>query len=270
MPFYEYECSNCKFYTEVMQKITDPPLEKCPSCGKKTLKKLVSAPVFRLKGGGLVRDGLQVRQGGQAQPGAGDKEPSRPRPRPPRSRPRARPPSPALIRGPAETPKSDRPPPASGVEAAQTAQPRSGQSQRKRGCSAATGGALAKRCSRDGRRQGPARRCARRGQERGRAAASAASPRARPARRRAGEPRRKPLAAQEMSLRRYLVAGMLVWLPILATIWVVTFIMHIMDRTLLLLPPCLPSAGPGRLALPGLGAVFAFLIVLRPACWSPI
>ena len=52
MPFYEYECQSCKFYTEVMQKITDAPLTKCPSCGKKTLKKLVSAPVFRLKGGG--------------------------------------------------------------------------------------------------------------------------------------------------------------------------------------------------------------------------
>src|SRR5712675_3435447 len=52
MPFYEYECSNCKFYSEVMQKITDAPLTKCPSCGKKALKKLVSAPVFRLKGGG--------------------------------------------------------------------------------------------------------------------------------------------------------------------------------------------------------------------------
>ncbi|MBS0364416.1 MAG: zinc ribbon domain-containing protein [Proteobacteria bacterium] len=52
MPFYEYECQACKFYTEVMQKISDAPLTKCPSCGKKTLKKLVSAPVFRLKGSG--------------------------------------------------------------------------------------------------------------------------------------------------------------------------------------------------------------------------
>ena len=52
MPFYEYECQACKFYTEVMQKITDAPLTKCPSCGKSALKKLVSAPVFRLKGGG--------------------------------------------------------------------------------------------------------------------------------------------------------------------------------------------------------------------------
>ena len=52
MPFYEYECQACKFYTEVMQKITDTPLVRCPSCGKRSLKKLVSAPVFRLKGGG--------------------------------------------------------------------------------------------------------------------------------------------------------------------------------------------------------------------------
>ena len=52
MPFYEYECQACKFYTEVMQKITDAPLTRCPSCGKRTLKKLMSAPAFRLKGGG--------------------------------------------------------------------------------------------------------------------------------------------------------------------------------------------------------------------------
>ena len=52
MPFYEYECSNCKFYSEVMQKITDAPMTKCPSCGKKSMKKLISAPNFRLKGGG--------------------------------------------------------------------------------------------------------------------------------------------------------------------------------------------------------------------------
>jgi len=52
MPFYEYECSACKFYSEVMQRISDPPLKKCSSCGKNTMKKLVSAPNFRLKGGG--------------------------------------------------------------------------------------------------------------------------------------------------------------------------------------------------------------------------
>jgi putative FmdB family regulatory protein len=52
MPFYEYECSACKFYVEALQKISDSPLRQCPSCKKQTLKRLVSAPVFRLKGGG--------------------------------------------------------------------------------------------------------------------------------------------------------------------------------------------------------------------------
>src|SRR5215510_12837369 len=52
MPFYEYECQACKYYAEVMQKISDTPLTRCPSCGKRALKKLVSAPVFRLKGAG--------------------------------------------------------------------------------------------------------------------------------------------------------------------------------------------------------------------------
>ncbi|MGA2023153.1 MAG: FmdB family zinc ribbon protein [Steroidobacteraceae bacterium] len=52
MPFYEYECSNCRYYVEVMQRLRDARLTKCPSCGKNTLKKLISAPVFRLKGSG--------------------------------------------------------------------------------------------------------------------------------------------------------------------------------------------------------------------------
>ncbi|HEY7930538.1 MAG TPA: zinc ribbon domain-containing protein [Steroidobacteraceae bacterium] len=52
MPFYEYQCSQCAHSFEALQKISDAPLKKCPSCGRNTLKKLVSAPVFRLKGSG--------------------------------------------------------------------------------------------------------------------------------------------------------------------------------------------------------------------------
>jgi putative FmdB family regulatory protein len=52
MPFYEYECPHCGYDEEVLQKITDAPLTKCPNCGKKGLRKLMSAPVFRLKGSG--------------------------------------------------------------------------------------------------------------------------------------------------------------------------------------------------------------------------
>ncbi|MGD9598965.1 MAG: FmdB family zinc ribbon protein [Steroidobacteraceae bacterium] len=52
MPFYEYQCGSCGHHLEAMQKITDAPLRKCPACGRSTLKKLLSAPVFRLKGSG--------------------------------------------------------------------------------------------------------------------------------------------------------------------------------------------------------------------------
>jgi putative FmdB family regulatory protein len=52
MPFYEYECQACQRVTEVLQKMSDPPLRKCPSCGKDKLQKLISASAFRLSGGG--------------------------------------------------------------------------------------------------------------------------------------------------------------------------------------------------------------------------
>jgi putative FmdB family regulatory protein len=52
MPFYEYQCKSCGHDLEAMQKISEPPLRKCPHCGKSQLQRLMSAPVFRLKGGG--------------------------------------------------------------------------------------------------------------------------------------------------------------------------------------------------------------------------
>ena len=52
MPFYEYQCKNCGHTLEAMQKVNDSPLKKCPHCGKSQLTRLMSAPVFRLKGGG--------------------------------------------------------------------------------------------------------------------------------------------------------------------------------------------------------------------------
>ena len=52
MPFYEYQCKSCGHELEAMQKVSDSPLKKCPHCGKSQLQRLMSAPVFRLKGGG--------------------------------------------------------------------------------------------------------------------------------------------------------------------------------------------------------------------------
>jgi uncharacterized membrane protein len=66
------------------------------------------------------------------------------------------------------------------------------------------------------------------------------------------------------ALRRYFVAGVLVWLPILATVWVVTFLFRLADRTLLLfpLPPGFQPRGLMGLALPALGAVFVVVVLL--------
>ena len=52
MPIYEYECSKCGHYLEALQKIGDKPLRECPECGRHSLKRLVSAPLFRLAGSG--------------------------------------------------------------------------------------------------------------------------------------------------------------------------------------------------------------------------
>jgi putative FmdB family regulatory protein len=52
MPIYEYECEACGHSLDALQKLSDAPLRDCPSCGKPALRKRVSAPRFRLKGGG--------------------------------------------------------------------------------------------------------------------------------------------------------------------------------------------------------------------------
>ena len=52
MPIYEYQCQACQHEFETIQKFSDAPLTRCPSCGKNRLKKKISAVAFRLKGGG--------------------------------------------------------------------------------------------------------------------------------------------------------------------------------------------------------------------------
>ena len=52
MPIYEYQCGECAHTLEALQKMSDPVLSDCPACGKPALSKQVSAPSFRLAGGG--------------------------------------------------------------------------------------------------------------------------------------------------------------------------------------------------------------------------
>ena len=52
MPIYEYQCQQCGHLLDALQKINEEALIDCPSCGKPKLKRLISAPNFRLKGKG--------------------------------------------------------------------------------------------------------------------------------------------------------------------------------------------------------------------------
>ena len=52
MPIYGYICKSCEHTLDALQKIADEPLVDCPSCGEPTLKRVLSAPRFRLKGQG--------------------------------------------------------------------------------------------------------------------------------------------------------------------------------------------------------------------------
>jgi putative FmdB family regulatory protein len=51
MPIYEYKCLKCSNDFEAMQKFSDAPISKCPSCGGKVKKKM-SNTSFQLKGSG--------------------------------------------------------------------------------------------------------------------------------------------------------------------------------------------------------------------------
>jgi putative FmdB family regulatory protein len=52
MPIYAYRCDECGFAKDVLQKMSDPVLTVCPSCGKSSFKKQVTAAGFQLKGTG--------------------------------------------------------------------------------------------------------------------------------------------------------------------------------------------------------------------------
>jgi len=52
MPIYEYRCDGCGHQEDHLQKSSERPLTKCPACGKKAYKKMLSAAGFQLKGSG--------------------------------------------------------------------------------------------------------------------------------------------------------------------------------------------------------------------------
>ncbi len=63
MPIYEYRCTGCDHRLEKLQRMVDEPLKECPQCNQLTLKKLVSAAAFKLKGSGWYETDFKNKDG---------------------------------------------------------------------------------------------------------------------------------------------------------------------------------------------------------------
>ena len=63
-------------------------------------------------------------------------------------------------------------------------------------------------------------------------------------------------------IRRYIVAGLLIWLPVGATILVFTLLLDLMDRLLVLIPPPYRPEALLGFRIPGLGAILALVVLI--------
>jgi len=74
MPIYAYRCLKCAAEPEFIQKMSDPPMTECESCGGELVRKVTSA-AFHLKGGGWYKDGYASTkpEGGGGEGDQGDK-----------------------------------------------------------------------------------------------------------------------------------------------------------------------------------------------------
>ncbi len=72
MPTYEYACATCGHQWEEIQKISENPIEECPSCKKATAKRQISGGSFILKGGGWYSDLYSSAKPGKKEGGGGD------------------------------------------------------------------------------------------------------------------------------------------------------------------------------------------------------
>ena len=62
MPIYEYKCKQCGHQFEILQKISDSPTKRCPECHTDSLRKLVSAAAFKLKGTGWYETDFKTKK----------------------------------------------------------------------------------------------------------------------------------------------------------------------------------------------------------------
>jgi len=64
------------------------------------------------------------------------------------------------------------------------------------------------------------------------------------------------------NLRRYLIAGLLIWLPILVTVLILKFLIDLVDSTLLLLPTSIQPEHVFGFRIPGLGLLLSGVVLL--------
>jgi len=67
VPIYEYQCPDCGYQFEQLQKISDEPIRVCPNCEQTHVRKLVSQTSFVLKGGGWYKDHYGLKGGGKSE-----------------------------------------------------------------------------------------------------------------------------------------------------------------------------------------------------------
>jgi uncharacterized membrane protein len=68
-------------------------------------------------------------------------------------------------------------------------------------------------------------------------------------------------ASPARRIRNYLIGGLLVWIPILITFWVLRFLSGILDQSLLLLPPSWRPEAVFGTYVPGVGVVLSLLLL---------
>jgi len=61
MPIYAYRCTDCGFQDEYLQKMSEPPMTVCPSCGKEAFRKQLTAAGFQLKGSGWYASDFRTK-----------------------------------------------------------------------------------------------------------------------------------------------------------------------------------------------------------------
>ena len=64
------------------------------------------------------------------------------------------------------------------------------------------------------------------------------------------------------TLRKYIIAGLLVWLPLVITVAIIKFVIDILDRTILLLPPDYRPEALLGFSIPGFGIILAVAILV--------